>query len=264
MLAENSISLESALAKLQSDAEIAVKAGNSALSQLKKLQNSAKNGNLRELRKALDDTKQAILDLDTKFQDAQKNWNFDEEQYFSNNRYLKEILAIAKQSGLNIFEQDDRLYCYPFLLRLLPNESCVQIDKTREKRIRPTVLINHLKNLQDKPVKFKAEVFLESLWNCYEVLVKTRGKERLRTGIVIMLKEIHRHLTLLPGTAKEYSRQEFGRDIYLLDLGEVRTTRKGWTINLHTDSGRDSSSRVITVVTKSGDVKRYHGISFSK
>lgn len=163
--------------------------------------------------------------------------------------------------GVKIFEQDERLYCYPFLIRILPNELAVQIDRTKEKRLRPSILISHLKALQNKPVRFKPEAFLESLFSAYGTLIKSRGKDQIGKDIVIPLLEIYKLLTLLPGQAKEYSRQEFARDVYLLDRSGVTKTKEGFVIRF---SDRGITRHTIRVITQEGREKNYYGISFSK
>ncbi|MBT9138902.1 MAG: hypothetical protein DDT31_01481 [Syntrophomonadaceae bacterium] len=104
-------------------------------------------------------------------------------------------------------------------------------------------------------------MFLESLFSAYETLRKSRGKEQGGKGIVIPLLEIHKLLTLLPGQAKEYPRQEFARDIYLLDRSGVANTKEGFVLRF---SDRGSSSRTVRVITQEGQEKNYYGVAFSK
>lgn len=257
-------SLEKALAKTEADADAALKTATTAVSALKKFCLSAKTGNLRELRKTIESVEQAITALSQQFIKAKEGWIFDEEAHLSGRAFLSEILEAAGQIGVKIFEQDDRLYCYPFLIHILPNERSILIDKTRERRLRPSVLVGHLKELQNKPVRFNSKAFLESMYSAYSIVVKTRGKERIRTGLVVPLVEIYGLLTLLPGQSKDYSRQEFARDLYLLDQSGNRNTKSGLIVSLHTATGRESPSKVIPIVTRDGEVKRYYGISFMR
>lgn len=258
-------SLEKALAKTEADADEALKTATAAVSILKKFRLSAKTGNLRELRKTIESAEQAITALSQQFIKTKEGWTFDEETYLSSKAFLSEILEAAGQIGMKIFEQDDRLYCYPFLIRILPNERSILIDKKRERRVRPSVLLRHLKELQNRPVRFNSKAFLESMYSAYSIAVKTRGrKERIRTGPVVPLMEIYNLLTLLPGQSKDYSRQEFARDLYLLDQSGVRNKKNGLVVSLHAPSGRERASKVIPIVTRDGEVKRYYGISFTQ
>jgi len=258
------VSLEKALAKTESDADAAFRAATTTVSSLKKFRAAAHSGDLRELRKTIEAADQAITALRQQFANAKEGWDFDEEAYLSGGDFLSEILQTAKQMGVKVFEQDDRLYCYPFLVRILPNERAILIDKKRERGLRPSIFVNHLRELQNKPVRFRSEAFLESLCSVYRTAVKTRGKDRQGKAAVIPLMEIYGLLTPLPGQSREYSRQEFGRDLYLLDQSGVTTTRDGKLVSLHAARGNESVSRVIPIVTRDGQMKRYYGISFTQ
>src|SRR3972149_6070513 len=168
--------LEKALAKTEADADSALKTATAVVSSLKKFRTAAQTGNLRELRKTIEAAEQAITALKQQFTNAKEDWIFEEEAYLSNKAFTSEILEAAGQIGLKIFEQDDRLYCYPFLIRILPGERSILIDKKRERRLRPSVLVKHLKDLQSKPSRFRPEDFLESLYSAYETVVASRGK----------------------------------------------------------------------------------------
>ncbi|MDI9571403.1 MAG: hypothetical protein QM278_11945 [Pseudomonadota bacterium] len=256
--------LEEALAKTEADVEASLKAAMVVVSSLKKLRGSIKAGTLRELKRGFDTSDLAIAALKQQFSNTKEGWDFDAENYIGARSYLEEILAMSKSLGVTIFEQDERLYCYPFLLRMAPNELAVQIDKTKERRLRPSVLVSHLKALQNKPVRFKPEAFLESMFTAYGILVSSRGKDQAGKGTVIPLIEIHKLLTLLPGQSKDYSRQEFGRDVYLLDQSGVTTTKDGFVASFPASTGTRSPSRTVRVVTQEGKEKMYFGIAFSK
>jgi len=257
------ISLEKALAQTESDADTAFKAAVAVVSAIKKFRGAAHNGDLRELRKTIDATEQAMAVLRQQLTLAKEGWRFDEEAYLSGKDFLSELLLTAQQMGVKIFEQDDRLYCYPFLIRILPNERAILIDKKRERGIRPSILISHLMTLQGKPVRFKPEAFLESLYHAYSIAVSTRPKEHANSHVVVPLHEIYDLLTLLPGQSKEYSRQEFSRDIYLLDQSRVTQTKKGSIVSFPASTATKSASGTITVITQAGHEKKYYGISFA-
>lgn len=254
--------LEKALAKTEADVDATLKAAASVVSSLKKFRSAVQTGSLRELTKTIESAEQAIAALKQQFTNTKEGWDFDAETYIASRAFPDEFLEMSKSLGVKIFEQDERLYCYPFLIRILPNELAVQIDKTKEKRLRPSTLVSHLKALQNKPVRFRQKMFLQSLFSAYETLIKSRGKDQVGKGIVIALLEIYRLLTLLPGQAKEYSRQEFARDIYLLDRSGV--TKKGFVVSFPASTGTRWTTGTIRVVTQEGQDKRYYGISFSE
>lgn len=263
------VSLEEALAKTDADAESALKAANAAIRALKKFRAAAHTGDLRELRRTIDAAEQSIAALGQQFANAKEGWSFDEEAeeaYLTGGDFTRELLETAKQSGVRVFEEGDRLYCYPHLIRVVPTDRAVLIDKTRERRLRPSFLVAHLKELQNRPVRFRPEAFLEALWAAYDTAVRGRGAANAAdppSGTVIPLVEIYNLLTLLPGQSKEYTLQEFARDIYLLDKSGVTTTRKGLTVSWPASSGTRSTGRTITVITREGREKKYYGITFA-
>jgi hypothetical protein len=82
-------------------------------------------------------------------------------------------------------------------------------------------------------------------------------------GTVIPLLEIYELFTLLPNQAKDYSKQGFARDIYLLDRSGVTTTRKGGRVSFPASTGTKTSSRTLSVINERGEEKLYFGISFT-
>lgn len=84
----------------------------------------------------------------------------------------------------------------------------------------------------------------------------------MNTRVVVPLLEVYNLLTLLPGQSKEYSRQEFARDIYLLDQSRVAKTKKGLVVSFPASTGTRSVTSTITVITQNGHEKKYYGISF--
>ena len=103
------------------------------------------------------------------------------------------------------------------------------VDKKKDRRIRPSVVVRHLAALQQRPPKFKPEAFIESLVPAYDYVVAAEGH---RPGAAAKLVDVHRVLTLLPGAARDYTRQEFARDMYLLDQSGVVDVKDGRRMSL--------------------------------
>ncbi len=260
---ENNINgLEKAILKTEADIEKTQKAANSVISSLKRFHRAVNTGSLREIKKTIESSEQAISTLQEQFSKTKDGWNFDAEKYITDKAYIREILHEAEISGLKIFEQDDRLYCYPLLILILPDELSVKIDKIKEKRLRPSTLVSHLKALQNKPIRFKPEKFLESLFSAYKNLVRSRGDEQPIKEIVIPLIKIYKLLTLLPGIDKEYSLSEFARDIYILDRSGITSTKDGFFVSLPASTSTKELKNTIGVITDEGKEKKYYGISF--
>jgi len=261
--ADSSLSLEKALAKTQSDADAVIKAAAAVSTAVKRLRAAAQVGNLREMGPTIVTADQSIAALRQQFANAKDGWDFDEEAYFANGEFVRELRETAERLNLRIYEQDDRLYCYPSLVRVLQSDRAVEIDKKRERRLRPTVLIEQLRTLQKRPPRFKPEPFLEALYDAYETIAAKGGRkpgDLFGQGRVIRLLDIYRLLTLLPGQSREYSRPEFARDIYLLDQSGVTRTRAGHTVSF---PGPRTPANTIRIVTQEGREKLYYGIAFT-
>ncbi|MCA9472508.1 MAG: hypothetical protein MRJ96_16800 [Nitrospirales bacterium] len=259
------LNLEQALADMEEQSAMLVKTAGLVATSYKKLRDAAKVGDLVKLRRLLEEARQATLTLGCDFGKAQENWNFfDEGRYLSGKGYREELLSAAQQMGVNIYEHDGYLFSYPVLLQILHKERAVAIDRTKESRLRPSVLVKKLKEVQNKPPRLKTQTFLEMLFSAYSIVVAGRGKHLIGTGTVIPLLELYQLLTLLPWQATEYTRQEFGRDVYLLDKSGTVVTKKGHRANFHASTGVRDANRTLTVIAQGGREKTYYGLSFVK
>jgi hypothetical protein len=256
-------SLEAALTATEAAADRALDAAAQLTRALRRLRTAAQVGNLRDVRAMLSSVVQAAERADQEARQAAASWSLDEEAYFGDGRFTEELMATAQAAGLQLFERDERLYCYPVLVRVAPAERSVFVDRARERRIRPSVLVEHLRDVQRRPPRFRPEAFLESLFQAYSILAERRGADQLDAGHPEPLLRIYELLTLQPGAAREYSRQEFARDIYLLDRGGVTTTRRGYIVSFPASTGARSASGSVRVVTEGGQEKVYYGIAFS-
>jgi len=249
---------------MESQTEALLKTATAAVSQVKRLRTATRTGDLKEMRKALEASDQITAAFRQQFINVKEGWSFDEEAYLTGKGFVAEILKLAEQMDLKIFELDDRLFCYPFLIRVLPSERAVLIDKAREKRMRPSALVNNLKKLQTKPLRFKPEVFLEALFDAYSIATAARGHGKEIFGVVIPLGTIYELFTLMPGQSKDYTRQEFVRDVYLLDQSGITRTKKGYTVSFPASTGTKAISRTLSIITPQGQEKKYYGISFGQ
>lgn len=256
--------LESALQQMEADADASLKSAAAASRSLKRLRAVVHDGNLREMPSALSAAEQSVEALEQQVALTVQGWTFDEASYFSSGAYTDELLATATRMQLAMYEQDDRLYCYPSLLRVLAAERTILIDRTRERRLRPSLVVAHLRRLQDRPPRFKPDAFLEALFKAYRALVQHRTAGKLEPGRVERLARVYELLTLLPGQAREYSSHEFARDIYLLDRSGLTETRDGFVVSFPASTGTKSASGVVTAITENGQERRYWGIAFTR
>jgi hypothetical protein len=122
------------------------------------------------------------------------------------------------------------------------------------------VLVAALKRAQERGPRFKAETFLDSLRAAYELVVASEGK---RADAVVRLVDIWAVLTMLPGQRAQYSKQEFARDLYLLDqTGITSTARSPRTLLWSASTGTKGSGTLVTVA-RNGQQQRYWGVSFT-
>ena len=252
-------SLEIELQRLEHDADAAARQLASALKEAKKVKAAAASGQLRELRSTLDGSVRLAAEAASAIRELRDSWTFDEQAHFASGAYAKEILALAAEQGVQAFESDDRILSYPAIVAVSPADTTVVIDKKKERRTRPSVLVRMLQALQSKPPKFKAQAFLDALAVAYDLVVARSA----RPGATVKLVDVYRVLTVMPGSSREYSKQEFARDIYLLDQTGVVESRDGRTLHLPA-SALTRGSGVLVTVTRSGQQKVYAGISFEE
>lgn len=250
--------LEAALAQTQEAVEAAQLAAAAAVRELKKARSGAASGQIRDLRRSLAAAEAAAAALADATRAAGAAYSFDETEHLAGGGYAKELLATAAERGVAMFEEDERLLCYPSLIKVLAGDAAVEIDRRRERRLRPSVVVGLLAAAQSRPPRFKAEAFLESIAAAYSLLAAREDKP----DPVLRLDALWSALTLLPGQAKDYTRPEFARDLYLLDASGVRTTKAGRTLRWHASTGTRGAG-VLTTVAQTGQQQRYWGVSFA-
>lgn len=252
--------LESALDATERDADATLRSLAAAVRSAKRAKAAAASGQLRELQQALEAAAALAEQAATAAAELHAGWRFDAASYFSSGEYAKELLGSAVDAGLQAFESDDLILSYPAIVQVSAGDATVVIDKKKERRVRPSVLVGQLAALQQRPPKFRPEPFIEALASAYDHVA---GLRRLRPGAPARLVDVHRVLTLLPGAAREYTRQEFARDLYLLDQSGVVDVKDGRRMSLPA-SAMSRSGAVLATVTRSGQTKLYAGIVFAE
>lgn len=252
-------SLENALDDIERAADGAVRVAAALHTEAKRVKAAAASGQLRALRQSLDSAARLADQAATTARDLQARWTFDEQAHFTSGAYTAEVLAVASEQGLSAFESDERILSYPAIVSLSTTDTAVLIDKRKDRKVRPSVLVRTLKALQARPPKFRAEAFLEALAAAYDLVVALRG---VNPGATVKLADLYTVLTVLPGSARDYSRQELARDLYLLDQSGITRTKDGRELELPA-SALTRGSGVLRTVTRSGQEKVYAGINFT-
>ncbi len=257
---EGTETLEEVLASTEQAVDGALKSAAQVTRQLRLALAGARTGQIRDVRKALAAVQAAATGLAEQAQGLHDGFDPDEQAYLGSGGYTKELLALAAARGVTIVEEDDLLVCYPSLLRVLSSDVAVEIDKVKERRIRPSVLVDLLAKTQQRAPRFKAEQFLDSLRGAYELLVASQHK---KSDAVVKLVEVWSTLTMLPGQRGQYSKQEFARDLYLLDQSGVTSTpRSARELRLAASTGTKGAGVLVTVA-RGGQRQYYWGVSFT-
>lgn len=156
---------------------------------------------------------------------------------------------------------------YPALLKVIPADPAVEIDRKRFRSVRPSYVARQLKALRTRRQRFSPEQFIEVLFKAYEWARKAEPGATRRLdgrGPVVELVALLDLLTLFPETRKDYGRPEFARDLYLLDRSRVLETNSGQRLELSASTGtKGPTSKLLQVVGEDGIPKVYYGISFT-
>jgi len=246
--------LEESLDAFQTQVEASLERVGALAKRLKKLKSAAQSGDLREIGKAVGEIREVAAAA--RQQADALSFEFDDSNYFPDG-LLREVVAEADAKGLKVFAQDGKLYCYPLLVRVKGAERAVQIGKKTERGIRPSALVAKLYRMQSKPARFKPGDFLGLIYRAYQ---HCAGKNQ---SPVLTLVEIYDVLTLMPGAAKEYTRDDFARDLYLLDRSGVTTANDGAEFHFFASTGTRNASSTLVCIAEDGSEKRYYGISFT-
>jgi hypothetical protein len=254
---------EQAFADAERSAAAAAKAGSLVVSAAKQMQKAAQEGDIRKLRLTAEKLASATDAARQDVANAKTAWPFSEieEREYLTNEYDRELREEAKQAGLNIKPLDAaRLFAYPSILRILPSELSVRVDKKKVPSLRPSHLVQLLLANQKKKSRYPVERFLESLHSAYMIVVPKGERSE-----VVKLTKIYQALTLLPGAGTEYSKSEFARDLFMLDQSGNAQTRSGARLSLPASTGtRGSNSDLYKFVGPDGVEHMYYGILFTE
>lgn len=259
-MTKDKTTLEEALEETAQATKEVVAAAGKLASAGKKAVKAAEGGDLKALRQALS----SLVDIADRAGQAavaaEGGWPFpteeDEKDYLANG-YQQELLAAARKARLGLHELEGVLACFPSLVRIMPSERAVAIDRKPYRFIRPSRLVRHLHEIQSRPGKNNPSPFLESLHRAYRYsLASKKGHSR-----VASVADIYRILTLLPTVRKDYSQQEFARDLYLLEESGVKETNSGATLHFHAATGT-KGTQVLRVVNRNGRERLYYAVEF--
>ena len=262
-------SFEQAFADTERAAAAAVRAASNLLSVAKQMQKAAQAGNISGLRRTAERLENVSTIARQEISNAASAWPFSqeaEEEYLKQS-YETELLSVAVEEQLKMSRRDDHLICFPSIIRVLPSERAVRIDRKKVSNIRPTRLVSVLKDNQQRPNKFRSEVFLEALYRVYQTLADTNQQGMFtadnRVGPVVPLARVYALFTSLPGSSREYDQSDFARDMYFLDSSGVKRVRSGAIVSFPASTGTRSRRGTFSFVSLDGEVVTYYGIQFT-
>ena len=257
------VSFEQAFSDTERAAEAVSESVRRVGTEARALARAAKTGNLSAIRRAQAGLDDALNALQQNAVNA-SHWPFheeEEEQYMAD-RYAEELRHAAEKQGLDMYERDGNLISYPSIVRIVPRERAVRIDRKKVSTIRPSHLASVLMANQNKSSGFSSTRFLESLYNVYSDIISNESSDR---GRVVQLARIYRLLTSLPGANREYDRSDFARDLYLIDSNGPKLTRRGAVVSFPSSTGtRRRSSDLFSFIGLDGQSVEYYGIRFSE
>jgi hypothetical protein len=264
------VTFEEGFTDTERAAASAVRAATSLLSIARQMQKAAQEGNISSLRRASDRLSSSADIARQEVFNAVNTWPFspDAEEEYLRESYRSELLSLASGEGITLNQRDDRLICFPSILRVLPADKSVRIDRKRVPQVRPSRLLAILKSNQTRPRRFRSEAFLEAIYQVYRNLVAGERHGRLidegQSAPVVALARIYEMLTSLPGSKAEYDPTDFARDLYLVDASGIRQVRSGATVSFPASTGTRSRRGTFSFVSAEGEVVTYYGIQFSE
>ena len=234
----------------------------------RQLQRDAKAGNIAGIRRGTARLEESLGLIREQVGNAARAWPFaqEDEPAYLQNRYAAELQEVAGKNGLQLFERDGRLIAHPSVLRVLPGERAVRIDRRQSSAIRPTKIVADLAKLQRSPPRFRHQPFLESLYSAYLALAQSDTADRLQlggVGQVVRLDRIYNLFTGLPGARREYSQLDFARDLYSLESSGVNEVRSGARVTFPASTGTRNPRGTISFVGPNGEPVLYYGIQFT-
>ena len=219
-------------------------------------------GDIRMVDKRLADAEEALHAASQGISAFRGQWiGVELREYFGSEEYIVELTRYLDDARVSYHRLDNVLYVYPALVRFDPDLTGARVDKKMESRIGPRTLAALLQGIQSRPSKFPAGRFLRSLFRVYKALASANLKRSEQwTGKSLFLRDIYEVLSAAPGS--DYSEQEFGRDIYLLDASGVPLEASGHLATLQASSGTRDERKTLSIITRDGQRKVYCAIRF--
>ena len=241
---------------------------NEAAGIARRLRKASQDGNIAAVRRESERLDSVVNVIRQVVANTSAAWPFtaDEERQYLEKDFGKELQDEARQRGLEVFERDGRLIAHPSVVRVLPGERAVRIDRRQSSAVRPSKLVADLEKLQKSPPRFRPQPFLESLYEAYLALAQSDTADRLKlggVGQVVRLDRMYNLFTGLPGSKRDYNMLDFARDLHALQESGVRAVRTGARASFPASTGTRSARGAISFVGPDGEPVVFYGIQFT-
>jgi hypothetical protein len=253
------VTFESGFADAERAAVAAGKVIGTLAGAMKQMHRATAEGDIYKMRKSSERLVTILESTRQEVENARTAWPFSpeaEEQYLKES-YAAEVIERAGSESLQIQQRDEGLVVFPSILRILPSDRAVRINKKRVGAIRPSAIVKRLKAGQSKKSK-PPEAVLELLHRAYRLLV---GNEY---GKTITLASVYDALTMLPGSKDNFDQVDFVRDLFLLDRSGVTRTKSGAVCSLPASTGTKGARNTFFFIAPDGETVTYYGIRFTE
>ena len=259
---------EQAFGDAERAADSTLKSAAEVASLTRKIQKAATVGDIAAMKRAHGRLDDALDTLRQAVANTVASWPFrdEEEARYLRDHYADELRLAAVEMDLDIHERDGQLISHPSIVRILPDERAVRVDRKKVSAIRPSHLAGLLLGNQKKRSRYRSDSFMESLHHVYSEIVRDESSGGLMpgTGRVVPLDRIYKLLTALPGVGRDYDRTDFARDLYNLQANGPKRTKKGADVSFSFSSGTKGQSKLFTFVGPDGQTVNYYGVRFTE
>ena len=234
----------------------------------RQIQRDARAGNIAAIRRGTGRLRESLSLIQQEVSNAAEAWPFtpEEERSYLEQDYAEELRQEASKMGLQLFERDGRLIAHPSVVRVLPGERALRIDRGRSSSIRPTKIVAELEKLQTRPLRSNPQQFLELLYADYMDKALPGTADRLKlgeVGQVIQLNRIYESLTRLPEVRREYGRLDFARQLYNVETSGIQHVSSGARVSFPASTGTRNPRGTFSFVRPDGEPVVYYGIQFA-
>jgi hypothetical protein len=261
---------EEGFSEAENAAESVLKSLANVSTLARQLRKAAQDGNIAAVRRTNERLQDGINLIRQEVANAADAWPFtpEEEQGYLQEKYGEELKEEARKKNLRIFDRDGRLIAHPSVIRVMPGERAVEINRRRMSTIRPTKIVGELEKFQKRTPRAPQTV-LESLYQAYINLTGVRQSDTMKfgeVGQVVQLRGIYDNIRLytrLSGARLEYTQLDFAQDLYNLESSGVREAQSGARVSFPSATATRSSRGTIPFVGPDGESIIYYGIQFT-